>query len=131
MKIKLEPTNTIIAKLGLENKGPVHQWFTNTCALHMDKYVPYRNGPLAKTVVVDGHVNPKNVTEDTITYAQEYAMYVYKGLSRSGNPLHYTDVPHDKARPYWDVKMWNSDKEKIEQEVENYIKWRSTKNANR
>lgn len=127
MEIKLKPTSVIIANLGLENGGEVHKWFTNTCALHMDKYVPYRNGPLAKTVVINGVTNKVNVTTDTITYAQPYAEYVYYGLSRSGKPLHYTDFPHDMAGPYWDKRMWNAERKVIEKEVENYIKWRKKK----
>ena len=69
-QIKMKPTAVIEARLGIEPKGKVHKWFTNTCALHMDKYVPYRHGDLAKTVVNNGIVNSENVTEDTIVYKQ-------------------------------------------------------------
>ena len=122
-QIKMKPTNEIIVKLGLQNKGPIHQWFTNTCALHMDEYVPYRHGDLAKTVVVNGEVNRDNVTEDTIIYRQPYASYVYYGMreDKSHVILNYTTDVHLWAGPYWDKRMWSTEKEKVVKEVQNYF----------
>ena len=77
MKLKLKPTSVIIANLGLENGGEIHKWFTDTCALHMDKFVPMDTGALAETVVVNGQINSKNVYDDAIVYNQDYAVYVY------------------------------------------------------
>lgn len=129
VQIKMKPNSVIIANLGLEPKGPIHQWFTDTCALHMDKYVPYRHGDLAKTVVVNGEVNRDNVTEDTIVYKQPYASYVYYGMREDGTHViqHYTDDVHKEAGPYWDKRMWSAEKYQVIKEVQNYFNKRGRK----
>lgn len=128
-QIKMKPTSVIIANLGLAPDGPIQQWFTDTCALHMDKYTPFRHGDLAKTVVVNGEVNRQNVTEDTIVYKQHYASYVYYGMRRDGTHVikHYTDDFHADAGPYWDRRMWSAEKEQVVKEVQNYINKRGRK----
>lgn len=117
----MKPNGVIIANLGLNPNGKVHKWFTDTCALHMDKYVPYRHGELAKTVVINGEVNHKNVTEDTIVYKQPYASYVYYGMRRDGTHVirKYTKDVHLDAGPYWDERMWTAEKYKVIREVQN------------
>ena len=128
-EIKMKPAGVIEAMLGLEPKGEVHQWFTNTCALHMDKYVPYRAGNLAKTVVENGVVNSDNVTEDSITYKQPYASYVYYGMRKDKSHviLWYTTDTHLYAGPYWDKLMWSAEKHEVVEEVQNYFKKRGRK----
>lgn len=128
-QIKMKPNSVIIANLGLQPKGPVQQWFTDTCALHMDKYVPFRHGELAKTVVVNGEVNRDNVTENTITYKQNYASYVYYGMreDETHKIQHYTQDTHELAGPYWDKRMWSAEKEQVVKEVQNYFNIRGRK----
>lgn len=123
MRVKMKPTNTIIANLGLQPNGPIHQWFTDTCALHMDKYVPFRTGTMAKSVVVNGEVNRENVTEDTIIYRGDYASYVYYGMREDGSHVikHYTDDVHKDAGPYWDKRMWSGEKYQVIKEVQNHF----------
>ena len=120
MSVKMKPTSVIKARLGIEPKGPVHQWLTNTVALHMDKYVPWDTGALAETVVVNGVINKANVTEDTIHYDQPYAIYVYKGV-RNGKDMHYQTDMHTLAGPYWDKRMWSAEKHQVIKEVQNYF----------
>ena len=128
-EIKMKPPHEIIERLGIQNGGPAQQWFTDTCALHMDKYVPWRNGTLAKTVVVDNEVNRDNVGVDTITYKQEYASYVYYGMrqDKSHVILWYTTDVHRLAGPYWDKLMWSAEKDDVIEEVQNYIDKRGWK----
>lgn len=120
VKVEMNPTGAITKRLGLQPNGPVHKFFTHTCAIHMDKYVPYRTGTLAATVV-EGRNTTSNVKVDRIIYAQKYAIYVYKGIRR-GMPLNYRLDKHKLAGPYWDKRMWSAEKEIVEREVENYIK---------
>lgn len=122
-QLKMKPNSVIEARLGIQPKGPVHQWFTDTCALHMDKHVPYRHGELAKTVVVNGEVNRDNVTEDTIVYKQPYASYVYYGMREDKTHviLWYTTDTHLWAGPYWDKRMWSMEKDQVVKEVQNYF----------
>ena len=116
MRLFLKPTSVIIADLGLDTNGPVQRWFTNTCALHMDKYVPFDTGALAETVVVNGEINKKNVHKDYIVYNQDYAVYVYYPSEKT---IHQDK--HPQATPYWDQVMWTADKNKVIKEVQNYF----------
>lgn len=125
VKVNMKPTSVIKVRLGINHKGPVHKFFTNTCALHMDKYVPFRTGALAETVVVNGKVT-SNVSEDEIVYAQKYARIVYDGV-RKGKPLNYRTDKHKLAGPYWDKRMWTAEKDKIIEEVQDYIRTRGGK----
>lgn len=79
MELKMKPTSVIKANLGLENGGRVHKFFTQTCAIHMDKYVPFNEGNLAKSVVING-ITTSNVTTDEIIYDTPYAHYMYEGI---------------------------------------------------
>lgn len=122
MKVELKPTSVIVANLGLAPNGPVQKWFTNTCALHIDKYVPFDTGALAETSVLsNGEINKENVYDNAIVYNQEYAKYVYYGISRSGKPMNYQTDKHILAGPYWDKRMWSAEKEQVVREVQNYI----------
>lgn len=120
MPVSIKPTSVIKARLGLQPNGPIHKWFTNTCALHMDKYVPWDIGNLAETVVVNGRVNKRNVTTDAITYNQNYAKYVYYGV-RNGKSLNYQTDVHELAGPYWDKRMWSAEKDIVVKEVQNHF----------
>lgn len=137
--VKLKPTSTIKARLGIQPNGRVQKFFTATCAKHMDQYVPYDEGNLA-LYKIEG---------TNIIYDQPYAHYMYKGkvmgpnipikengiivgwFSPKGQPKHYTgeDIDYSKSKarghkyagPYWDKRMWSADKDKIIKEVQDFI----------
>lgn len=117
MAVKMQPTNKIIVNLGLEKNGQVHKFFTQECARRMERFVPYREGTLSETVIINGQPT-SNVLDDKIIYDQEYAKYVYYGLSRSGKPLNYTKTFHQLAGAYWDKKMVSVDMGKIREAVQ-------------
>ena len=120
MAVYLKPTSEIITELNLEPKGKVHKFLTNTCAKHNDKYVPFLNGDLARTVILDG-VPTDNVESDRYTYSQPYAHYVYEGLSINGKKMNYTKEFHPEASPYWDKQMVSAEMDDILDEVQKYI----------
>ena len=120
MPVKLKPTSVIKARLGIEPNGRVQKFFTNTCAKHMDKYVPMREGTLAETVIIDGEPT-RNVTSDSITYTQIYAKYVYNGISKSGKPLNYSTDKHSLATHHWDKAMVSAEMQDVVKEVQEYI----------
>lgn len=127
MEVELKPASVIIAKFGLAPNGPVQSFFTNTCALHIDKYVPFDTGALAETSVLkNGEINTKNVYKNAIVYNQQYAKYVYYGISKSGKELHYQKDKHRLAGPYWDKRMWSAEKNQVIREVNKFIE-RGTK----
>lgn len=119
MPVTMKPASVIKARLGLEPNGPIHKWFTNTCALHMDKFVPWDIGNLAETVVVNG-VTTSNVTTNTVIYDQPYAKVVYYGI-RNGKELNYQTDVHELAGPYWDKRMWSAEKDIVVKEVQNHF----------
>jgi hypothetical protein len=112
MAVKIAPISVIKANLGLEPNGRVQKFFTQTCAIHMDKYVPYDEGNLADYRIEDNKV----------IYQQPYAQYQYYGISKSGNPLHYNPDMHPQASSYWDIKMWSAEKDDVIKEVQDYIR---------
>lgn len=120
MPVKLEPASVIKATLGIENGGRVHAFFTSECAKAMDKFVPFDNGDLAETVIENGEPTA-NVGVDTIVYEQPYAHYVYCGISKNGNELHYNTDKHLLATSYWDQVMWSANGSDIIKRVQEYV----------
>lgn len=114
VKVKMQPTSVIKVNLGLQKGGPVHKFFTDTCYRYMDKYVPKRHGNL-RTIVAYG------IEGDKIIYLQEYAGYQYYGQRRDGtHKVKKYTTPG--TGPYWDKRMWSAEKDKVIEEVQDYIK---------
>lgn len=121
MPLHLKPISVIEADLGVQKGGPVHAFFTDTCAKAMDKYVPFDTGTLAETVVLEnGYINRAHVTTDTITYAQNYASVVYFGV-RNGKELNYQKDKHLLATSYWDKHMWTAEGESITRRIQRFM----------
>ncbi len=116
IKSGLKPASEIKTRLGIQENGPVHAFFTETCAKHMDKYVPFDIGNLADY----------KTTTDEIRYETPYASYQYHGMRKDGshviNPAHRKRHMHPLATSYWDKKMTTIEMPIIEKEVELYIK---------
>lgn len=106
--LDFEPTSTIKANLGLNKNGRLSTSFANTCAIHMDKYVPYREGYLSQYYIVD----------NKIVYDQEYAQYQYYGVSKYGKKFNYTKDKHQLANNYWDKRMWSAEKDAVARELQ-------------
>lgn len=142
VEVKILPTSVIEAQLGIQEGGPAHKYFTEKCAEHMDKYVPYRGGDLAYATMY--------TTTDEVHYTAPYARYMYEGKvmgpnipikDANGNivkwfsrkPKYVTDrdidysqsranPEHEFAGPHWDKRMWSAEKDEVVQEVADYIK---------
>ena len=112
--IKLKDINEIKRDLGIDPDGPFQQWFTNTCAEHMDKYVPFDEGILAGSV---------EIGINTITYDQEYASYQYYGMRKDGTHeiVNRTLIYHPLSVPYWDKHMVSAEMQDIEKEAQDFI----------
>lgn len=119
MPVKMKPTNVIKADLGIQNGGPVHKFFTAECAKAMDRYLPWRTGTLARTVIQDGQPT-ENVEVDRITYNTGYAIYPYYGITHGKTMVYRTDM-HPEAGPYWDKRMWSIKKNEIVDSVQKYM----------
>lgn len=116
MPTKMKPTSEIILRLGLNSNGPVENFFVSTCARHMDKYVPYKEGNLSSYYIIG----------NKIVYDQEYAKYQYYGMRRDGsrviNPDNRDRSKHPLATSYWDKKMVTAEMQDVEKEVQDFIK---------
>lgn len=106
--MKMKPISQIKFQLGINPGGPVQSFFTDTCAKHMDKYVPKDTGMLRT-----------NISKDTnsITYESPYAHAQYVGYTK-GQVKNYT-TPGTGA--YWDRKMVSAEMEDVIKEVQNYV----------
>ena len=139
MRAYLKPTSEIITGLKIEEGGEVHKYFTHTCRVHMDKYVPMDEGNLAISNVIE--------KTDEIIYASPYAHYMYEGrvmgpnipikneaglvtgwFSPKGKPKHYTGADikyntskHSYAGKHWDKRMWSAEKDEITKKVQEKV----------
>lgn len=109
MSFKMKPTSVIETRLGIQEGGPVHAFFTNTCYKHMDKYVPKDEGNLRTNV---------DIKTDSITYESPYAHAQYIGYTK-GPVKNYTTPG---TGPYWDKRMVSAEIKDVEKEVQNYMK---------
>lgn len=130
MAIKIKPTSTIVARLGLEDGGRVQKYFNDRCRIHMDKYVPYRDGNL--------RLNVSQATDGSyITYHSPYAHYQYEGIlyvdpetgsswARKDTTKVPTSTPLTYHTPgtghHWDKRMWSVEGDTIIKELQDYIR---------
>ena len=107
--MKLKPISEIKARLGIDVDGRVQRFFTDTCARHMDKYIPRDTGMLRTNI---------NKTANSITYESPYAHAQYIGNVKGSPVVNYTTAG---TGPYWDRKMVTAEMEDIIREVQNYV----------
>ena len=117
--VKLLPLEELKKILGIENKGPVHAYFTSECAREMDPFVPFDEGILAGTVI-ENEEPTSNVDVDSITYDQEYASYQYYGMREDGSHVivNRSLDKHPLATSYWDQAMWTAKGDDITKRVQ-------------
>ncbi len=136
VKLELKPTSTIIANLGIQEKGPVHKFFTNACYKYMCSFVP--GG-------INSHINQNVFLQaDSITYLSSDAHYQYIGKkyvdpkykkgaffspdygywSRPGITKIPTNIDLEYHTPgtgaYWDKRMWTSKGNQVLKETQEY-----------
>lgn len=129
MSKKIKPISTIKARLNLEPNGEVQKFLTQTCAIHMDKYVPYDNGELRTNI---------DIGDNYIQYNQLYAHYQYKGIlyvdpitGSSWARKDSTKVPTNRELQYhtpgtgnyWDKRMVSAEIDDVVAEVEKKFKF--------
>lgn len=83
----LKPISEIKADLGINEGGRVQKFFTDTCAKHMDKYIPKDVGNL-RTI--------KSKTSNSITYRSPYAHAQYIGIVHGTQVKNYT-TPRNRS----------------------------------
>lgn len=104
--MKLKPISQIKLDLGINMNGRAQQFFTDTCAKHMDKYIPKDVGNLR------GNIDKRR---NYITYESIYAHYQYVNQFPED---HYTTPG---TGPYWDQRMKSAEMDIIIKEMQRYI----------
>lgn len=124
MAVQFQPHTVIKKNLGLQPGGPIHKFFTNTCYLHMDRYVPFDSGDLASIVSM-------SVDGKYIIYEVPYASYQYYGERKDGthkiNENNRNRSMHPDATSFWVEKMATAEMDDIVKEVQNEMKRRGGK----
>ena len=85
--MKMKPISTIKAELGIEPNGRVQRFFTDTCAKHINKYVPKGDTGNLRGVITKG--------ADYITYEMPYAHAQYIGIVH-GSPVRNYTTPRNR-----------------------------------
>ena len=142
VKIQMPSVATLCKKHGLDPDGAVQNFFTNTINRRIGKYMPHLTGTLETKL--------KFVASNTeIDVVGPYARYQYYGVKmvnaktgkgpffikgvgfryRKGTtlkptniPLNYTKTFNPEAGPFWDRRLLAAEKDKIEQEMQAYVK---------
>lgn len=112
MPVKIKPTSQIKIRLGIEPNGRVQRFAVHTCAIHMDKYLPFDTGTLARTV---------EERQNAVVYNQPYAEIVYKGV-RNEKELNYQTDKHPLAGPYWEKRMMSAEGKDVIKEIQNFTR---------
>ena len=95
IKVKLDPTNKILAKRKLQKGGEAQMFFTKQCAKEMNAYVPFLTGRLKDMSVSMG--------TDYVKYSTPYARKQY--YTNSGKGIKNRSGLRGKL---WDKRMWNN-----------------------
>lgn len=107
--MELKPISQIKADLGIDVNGKVQKFFTDTCAKHMDKYIPKDTGALRSNI---------DKTDNSITYESPYAHAQYVGITNGGEVRNYTTPG---TGPYWDKRMTSAEMGIVVKEVQRYV----------
>lgn len=117
VQLELKPSSIIKTNLGIENGGPVHKYFTDRCAKHMNRFIPKRprsmGGSLREEV---------DIQTDSITYEMPYARYQYFGIRADGTHV-VMNYSTPGTGPYWDERMWSAEGDQVVNEVKEMMEW--------
>ena len=109
-KLQMDPTQKILLKRYLNKNGKAQAFFTKTCEMHMNKYVPFLTGNLKDITCT--------VKTKQIVYNAPYSRKVY--YTNKGNGKQGTSHGGLRGR-YWDKRMMSSEGNTIVKEVANFV----------
>lgn len=102
-----------IGKLRSVIDGNTRLFANESLYRHAVPYIPRETGTLMELV---------EITEKGIRFTQPYAHYQWYGLSKSGNPLHYSKSQHPLATDHWEEQVKLNHYDTIIREIKNYIR---------
>ena len=108
IKVKLDPTNKILAKRKLQKGGEAQIFFTKQCTKEMNAFVPFFTGRLKDMSV--------SIGTDYVKYSISYARKQYYTNSGKGIKNH-----SGLRGKLWDKRMWNDRGPTIVKNIANFI----------
>lgn len=116
MSIRINSLDKIKRRLNIQDGGPAHAFFTETCYKKMNKFVPMSaensRGNLRGNV---------DIKVDSITYESPYASYQYFGKRKDGSHV-IRNWTTPGTGPKWDKRMISADMNEVVKEVGQYIR---------
>lgn len=109
VKIKMDATDRILLKRGLNKNGKAQKLFTNEVFTHCEPYVPKRGGVLRTSV---------QQTADKLIYLQPYAQRQYYENAGHGEDGTAFNGLRGKM---WDKRMWADKGHEIVETVADYV----------
>lgn len=114
IKVKLDPSNKILAKRKLQKGGEAQIFFTKQCTKEMNNYVPFFTGQLKDIDVFIG--------TDYVKYYAPYARKQY--YTNEGNGREGTNRCGLRGKQ-WEKRMWNNKGTTIIKNTASFIGGRS------
>lgn len=113
--VELHSLKQIEKDFGIEPNGVVQKFFTHSCRMHCDKYVPFDSGVLAGTI---------SETASSFTYESPYASYQYYGERQDGTRKikNRSYDKHALATSYWDKHMVTAESKELVDEVTQFMR---------
>lgn len=114
--VEMKNIAQLLREKGLTADGSVQSFHTNNVLRRIVKYMPFRTGATIKTTIAQTDVNVPEVVTDVL-----YGQYIYRGVSKSGNPLEYTATNNPMAGPFWDRALVAAEMGVMTEELQAYI----------
>lgn len=138
VKVNMLPVNTIMTRLGVQDRGAIQKFVTATVNRRITRYMPFRTGWLATKAkfiksdteieVIAPYVRPMYYGKKMVNAKTGNGPALIKGVGyryRKGTILKETDIPldydktkHPLAGPLWDVRMMAAEGAQIAEEVQ-------------
>ena len=116
VKIQIDPAARILRRHGLDASGGAQRFHTNNVLKRIQKYMPYRTGSMIKLTIIQTDINvPEIVTE------APQAKMLFRGRSRSGNPIRYTKTKNPHAGPRWDKAVSIAEGNAMAADLQRYL----------
>lgn len=98
VKISTEFNKQQVFKGIMTKESRAQYWFNNEVVKDSNYYAPQDTTELIRSAIRYVASNP---TGNKVVWDTPYAMYQYKGLSKSGKPLKYSKDVNPNARSHW------------------------------
>ena len=142
VSVKMNPTQKIIKRLGIDKSGDVQKFWTATVLRRIQRYMPFRTGETIRLTVAQTDINKPEIVTD-VPYAQmlyhgkvmvdsktgvagfltDDGWKSRKGSTKipTGRDIQYTTTKNPEAGPYWDRRLKAAELPAMTKELQAYI----------